>query len=66
LFKIPPFRRRVFYRGTTAGRRPAVMKMKPYRAIPLNSHKIFFRDALQSVNFFPMFPTGNGIIERVY
>ncbi|MDR1269227.1 MAG: serine/threonine-protein phosphatase, partial [Planctomycetaceae bacterium] len=39
LFKIPPFRRRGFYRGTTAGRRPAVMKMKPYRAIPLNSHK---------------------------
>ncbi|MDR1269012.1 MAG: hypothetical protein LBK82_05765, partial [Planctomycetaceae bacterium] len=23
----------------TFGRRPAVMKMKPYRAIPLNSHE---------------------------
>jgi hypothetical protein len=30
LFKIPPFRRRIFYRGTTAGQRLAVMKIKPY------------------------------------
>jgi hypothetical protein len=39
LFKNPAFQAAGFYHGTTAGQRPAVMKMKPYRAIPLNSHK---------------------------